>query len=64
MKQMCGTKAGDIPCITLIDSKDLHEAVHNIKTTQDKRLIGDINSLMFLGTAPSTSQEENRSKVP
>ena len=39
---MYGTKAGDIPCITLIDSKDLHEAVHNIKTTQDKRLIGDI----------------------
>ena len=42
LKQMYGTKAGDIPCITLIDSKDLHEAVHNIKTTQDKRLIGDI----------------------
>ena len=42
MKQMYGVKAGDIPCITLIDSKDLHEAVHNIKTTQDKRLIGDI----------------------
>ena len=42
LKQMYGTKAGDIPCIALIDSKDLHEAVHNIKTTQDKRLIGDI----------------------
>ena len=39
---MYGAKAGHIPCITLIDSKYLHEAVHNIKTTQDKRLMGHI----------------------
>ena len=42
LKQMYGVKAGDIPCVTLIDSKDLFEAVHNIKTSQDKRLVGDI----------------------
>ena len=41
-KQMYGTEAGNIPCLTLIDSKDLYEAVHNIKTPEDKRLIGDI----------------------
>ena len=39
---MYGTEAGNIPCLTLIDSKDLYEAVHNIKTPEDKHLIGDI----------------------
>ena len=39
---MYGTKVGDIPCLTLTDSKDLYEAVHNIKPPQDKRQIGDI----------------------
>ena len=29
-KQMYGTKTGDIPCVTFVDSKDLYEAVHNI----------------------------------
>ena len=41
-KQMYGYVAGNIPCLTLIDSKDLYEAVHNIKNPEDKRLIGDI----------------------
>ena len=41
-KQMYGTKMGDIPCVTFVDSKDLYEAVHNIKNVQDKRLLGDI----------------------
>ena len=42
LKQMHGNKAGDIPCIAMTDSKDLYEAVHNIKHPQDKKLIGDI----------------------
>ena len=41
-KQMYGVVAGNIPCLTLVDSKDLYEAVHNIKNPEDKRLIGDI----------------------
>ena len=41
-KQMYGSKLGDIPCVTFVDSKDLYEAVHNIKNVQDKRLLGDI----------------------
>ena len=39
---MYGMQAGNIPCLTLIDSKDLFEAVHNIKSPEDKHLIGDI----------------------
>ena len=39
---MYDMQAGNIPCLTLIDSKDLFEAVHNIKSPEDKRLIGDI----------------------
>ena len=42
LKQMYGTKIGDIPCLMLTDSKDLYEAVHNIKSPDEKRLIGDI----------------------
>jgi len=42
LKQMYGQKGGDIPCLALTDSNNLFEAVHNVKTTQDKRLVGDI----------------------
>ena len=42
LKQMYGKECGDIPCLTLTDSKDLYEAVHNVKNTNDKRLLGDI----------------------
>ena len=42
LKQMYGREQGNIPCLTLIDSKDLHEAVHNVKNSNDKRLLGDI----------------------
>ena len=36
LKQMYGVKAGNIPCLTLTDSKDLFEAVHNIKSPEEK----------------------------
>ena len=39
---MYGSEVGDIPCLTLVDSKDLYESIHNIKSPQDRRLIGDI----------------------
>ena len=39
---MYRAKDGDIPCLMLTDSKDLYEAVHNIKSPEEKRLIGDI----------------------
>ena len=42
LKQMYGSEVGDIPCLTLVDSKDLYESIHNIKSPQDRRLIGDI----------------------
>ena len=42
MKQMYGRVDGDIACVAITDSKDLHEAVHNVKNTNDKRLLGDI----------------------
>ena len=42
LKQMYGVKAGNIPCLTLTDSKDLFEAVHNIKSPEEKWIIGDI----------------------
>ena len=42
LKQMYGKECGDIPCLTITDSKDLYEAVHNVKNTNDKRLLGDI----------------------
>ena len=42
MKQMYGRERGNIPCLSLVDSKDLHEAVHNVKNSNDKRLLGDI----------------------
>ena len=45
LKQMYGTKIGDIPCLLLTDSKDLYEAIHNIKSPEEKRLIGDIFQL-------------------
>ena len=42
MKQMYGKVDGDIACVAITDSKDLYEAVHNVKNTNDKRLLGDI----------------------
>ena len=42
LKQMYGNEQGNIPCLTMVDSKDLFESVHNVKNTNDKRLIGDI----------------------
>ena len=42
LKQMYGKGQGNVPCLTMVDSKDLFEAVHNVKNTNDKRLIGDI----------------------
>ena len=36
LKQMYGTKIGDIPCLMLTDSKDLYEAIHNIKSPKEK----------------------------
>ena len=42
LKQMYGNQGERIPCLAITDSKDLHEAVHNVKNTKDKRLVGDI----------------------
>ena len=39
---MYGKERGDIPCLMITDSKDLYEAVHNVKNTNDKRLLGDV----------------------
>ena len=42
LNQIYGRECGNIPCLTLIDSKDLHEAIHNVNNSNDKRLLGDI----------------------
>ena len=39
---MFGSKGGTIDAIAITDSKNLYEAVHSIKTVEDKRLVGTI----------------------
>ena len=39
---MHGAEFGNIPRLTLTDSKGLSKAIHNIKSPGEKRIIGDI----------------------
>ena len=40
--QMYGKRAENIPAISIIDSKNLWESIHNIKPIEDKLLLGTI----------------------
>ena len=43
--QLYGTRAEKIPAISIIDSKNLWESIHNIKPIEDKLLLGTIAEL-------------------
>ena len=42
LKQMYGKRSMGVPAITVTDSKNLFEAVHNLKVVDDRRLVGTI----------------------
>ena len=42
LQQMFGKQALEIPCINVTDSKNLWEAVHSLKSVDDRRLTGTI----------------------
>ena len=45
MKQMFGEEVDELDCIAITDSRNLYQAVHNIKTVEDRRLISTIAEL-------------------
>ena len=55
--QMLGMRASKIPGIALVDSKNLHESVHNIKPVDDRRLIDTIVEIKQAVALDKTVQE-------
>ena len=55
--QMLGMRASKIPGIAVVDSKNLHESIHNIKPVDDRRLIDTIVEIKQAVALDKTVQE-------